>query len=610
MGADILNIFSDFGILSNHILLFIDWMWFWLKDLAHWIAWRVNISYDYAFISFFFTTALPIVLLIGFIMYVISIFYGDVEWVSKYIGNNRTSTITEQFSKGVAFFAGFLILYMILSNSINKLFIAVSTVQERGIVLDVPYESIETTKKLKQVWTFLNTSLKWPTNTTYESTMKEFVYKRPDVTETNIVFTSRPVVWGSYKIDFDGLTIKEGWYVVNKKSLYLHNIYAVMRDATKSQTLCSTAATKEGDNAETSSSEAGIQLKKYNNLGTSILESYVNAVPEKASEYKTSHAVINRVNLINKVYSRMKDNYIISHSNRSQMINGDKSYGSDFFYKSNLQKIVCGQTIDSINWLDAEKFEKTILEKAYQALLSIERYSEKSYKSINQKQTKEMFTIEAVHAIRWSSYLTEKQDSEVPYSEDYMYVTMYPFMLSFDIGNKIINGSMCYRYIFDTQIDASVKSQWYDYMLDIMSKSCANNFGKVYNYRDNNIASVGKDYFSDVIDKIGWEDTIYVQPSDPDLANYSDVAFILYGSYEPSGDASPKYTKANSFVSDKIGTDGKTIKVYEWEFSDRLNRTPWFFLSLLLGLKDILLSIFIYTLPWIFFVLLLKIIRK
>jgi len=571
-----------------------------------------------------------------FVMFILSIFYWDNDFVKKYIWNNKRIPLQQQMIKWVIFIWWFLFLYLIISSSVNKLFLYTSVVSENGIIIDLKNEWIESSsdaewfnKSLSRVWNFLNNidipyqDVWWSNNINWTV---PFVYKELSVKNTNILFSSQKESDWLYIVNFEWASINPWWDPnVGTSKLYLNNIATVF-NKTKNLSFCLTNRSWSdwSDNGTWTNNLLGswntlswsiekVQVKDVNNIWTSILDTITKINTEKAWEIKNNVWIIKKISEINNVYKNIYNSYLISV--KKDFIEQDFAnlWWTDAYNYLLINNIVCLNNTPSadIKVATPDDINKLILNPILESLLTLQRFSEEQTDSIQKEENKIMFLANSVSLLlslkvpdsyKWTfelqDWVTPKMDSMLIHS------LSNPFIVSFDWWNKVLNAWICYNYLFWPDLEAFFTARWFWYINNILNQSCSSNFWKIYHYKDNSIYRINRSYFAAVVDEIkNWQESNSIDK------NIWEYWFVRYWNFVSDFQ---NWTN-NTYAEAKIWLfqlDNADLKNYVEEFSNRISKTNNVLSSFIFYIRDIILSLFIYLIPWIFLVLVLKLIRK
>jgi len=278
-----------------------------------------------------------------------------------------------------------------------------------------------------------------------------------------------------------------------------------------------------------------------------------------------------------------------------------------------INNIVCLNNTPSadIKVATPDDINKLILNPILESLLTLQRFSEEQTDSIQKEENKIMFLANSVSLLlslkvpdsyKWTfelqDWVTPKMDSMLIHS------LSNPFIVSFDWWNKVLNAWICYNYLFWPDLEAFFTARWFWYINNILNQSCSSNFWKIYHYKDNSIYRINRSYFAAVVDEIkNWQESNSIDK------NIWEYWFVRYWNFVSDFQ---NWTN-NTYAEAKIWLfqlDNADLKNYVEEFSNRISKTNNVLSSFIFYIRDIILSLFIYLIPWIFLVLVLKLIRK
>lgn len=585
-------IISYWTLIFKHFWMFLEKIWQYIRMLFDWLFWLFSVSWNYEFISLFSNLFLTF-FIIWIVALIVSYIFWDNEIVKEWIWNNKRTSPIKLWLKAALFLILFLFVYVTTDNTIWKIVVNVQWIKEQWFVLNTKEEWFENEswdefdKKMKMTWWFLNNLNldSW----IFDNSSKDYnyVFREISLSSTKLNFSPEyfKTSWKSV-INYSMAILK--WNELNT-SRWKINMYYVQDLFRNWINNISWDKIEKDQNKE--KSWCYWKLENITNYWQDVYSALINNYPQIASEIQENVYIQDTIKDLNTIYSNIKNNYIISSSDSLEKI-FDEPKWIDWNYKESIKKMIC--IWESENWKNEIS---TIIEKLDEIktnLLFLERFSEKSNKAIKNDDNKFIF----ISTILWLDWPLWQSDSSMITrnlrTTEYIQLSE-PFVIDIENWDKLINYWICYNYIFNPSIESALKSNWMTNLIQILKSWCWKNFWWVYDYVENDIDRLWVQSYKKIINQVNNS-----QDSNNEIS-WKHSWYQYYWNYI-SSDEEWWYKLSNNNENFKIETNNSN------EYKHRISWISWI-IKYIHIYKNLIFSLFLYILPWVFIVILLKFIK-
>ncbi len=594
-------IISYWTLIFKHFWMFLEKIWQYIRMLFDWLLWIFSVSWNYEFISLFSN-----LFLIFFVIWIAALILSHLFWdndiIKEWIWNNKNTSTLSLSIKWIWFVIIFLFSYFAISDTLWKIVINVQWIKEQWFVLNAKEEWFENEsweeldKKMKMTWWFLNDINldSWMFDQT--SSDYNYVFREISLKHTKINF-SPEYSRSSWKTTINYSMAKLNWNILETNRWKINMFY--VQDFLRSWVWNLTWVTIPKKAKEKTESNCYWKLDNITNYWQDVYSMLINNHPKIAQEIRESIFVQDSIRDLTDIYSNIKNNYIVTSSNSLEDL-----MNSENQYKSIVENLICIENqneswyiqltqSDNNNVEDNTNIEhiEKILKHLKKYLLFLERFTEENNKEITKDDNKFLFILQALW---WEWAIWQNIESMIDRdlkSTEYIQLTR-PFIIDIENWDKLINYWICYHYIFNSKIESDLKSNWMYDLVQILKSWCWKNFWWVYDYVENDIDRLWVQSYKKIINQIddskdsnneiSWKHSWY-----QNYWNYVwDDAYQLKTN---DNDIKPEFNSAN-------------------EYKHRIRWISWI-IKWINIYKNIIFSLFLYILPWVFIVLLLKFIK-
>lgn len=653
-------------LIANHFWMFFEKIWQLFIQLLKWIFSLFSVSWNYEFISLFSK-----IFLLFFSIWIVALIISYIFWnkqiVKEWIWNNSANSLITLWAKTSIFVVAFVFSYFLIEWIIPKIIINVQTIKETWMTLSAKNEwffweeNEDLSKKIIMVWWFLN----WIdySNATF-STQNEiwwawfwwYAFKEFSLKNTKINFSPKVEkwVWKSV-IDYSMWFINQQWELtVWSSKINLFSVQDLLNQW------------KDSIDCNTTKNNA-VQFTKLENITNFWWDIYwylLNNVKDP-TEVKNNIYISDLTTDITKIYNNVKKKYIMTNANSIAEIFSETNWNVyvNNHYKNILQNLVCLSDYSKLedkkddkkdenttttkeekkkedkkdNKKDDKKDEnkkkneeenKNETEKTWETdsltiqtikknlseiksyLLFLDRLSENSNQWIKYEDNKFLFIMTALQNFWFTTILWDDSVADIKQNlkwKEYVRLS-YPIIIDIKNWDKILNNWICYNYIFDPDLWSKLKWNWYSQLLQILKNWCWESFWWIYDYTWNSIDQLWTNYYNKIIKNINEWKTIEKNSSD---WSWKTQWYFVYESYWSLSWIDPTWLQPNNSVyiwlwetKENLLWKKDYIPEYEW----RINSVSWI-IKLVNWYKNFVFSLFLYILPWVFIVLILKFVK-
>lgn len=636
-------------------------IWQLLRIFFWWLFWMFSVSWNYEFI-WVFTNLFIVFFWIWIWALVVSYFFWNNSIVKEWIWNNAINSPVSLIIKTWVFVLTFVFTYFLIEWIIPKVIINVQYIQETWMTLSArnewfQWENWEDLKKrIVMVWWYLN----WIdySNANFDDNSQIwwndywwYAFKQFDLNKTKINFSPREEKWSWRSvIDYSMWYISEKWELIaNNWKIHMFTIHDMLNQ-TKDTVNC------------------WENMKKFDTLTNYWWDIYWYLLSnvKDTNEVKKNIFIADNITDITKIFNKIRKKYIFTDVNSLQDLTNttaNKTTIINLYHAEILQKLLCLPDF-SKTWTDTQTQQKsedkkqewntqekkdekkeepkkeekkeenktdeqktqendndsnTIkaikrhLSEIKSYLLFLDRMSEKSNRWIENEDNKFMFIVSILqnswdfsqlqwHDVKWSMQRNLKLSE---------YTTLsFPLVINLKNWDKIVNNWICYNYIFDWQLWSKLKWLWFSELLTILKTWCWWSFWWIYDYTWNNIDKLWPEYYSRIIRNINDWKTIDDQNWKND-STWIRQWYYVYESYWSLSWITPTWLQLNNSVSVwlwNVRWDELNKKDALPEYEDRISSVSWI-IKLINSYKNLMFSLFLYLLPWVFIVFILKLIK-
>lgn len=635
-------------LIANHIWMFFEKIWQLIIQLFQWIFSLFSVSWNYEFISLFSNIFIWF-FIIWIVALIASYFLWNFKIVKDWIWNNSVNSIVTMSVKTWIFIFVFISLYFLIEWIIPKIIINVQTIKENWMTLSAKNEwffweeNEDLSRKIIMVWWFLN----WIdySNSTF-STQNEiwwawfwwYAFKEFSLKKTKINFSPKVEKW-SWKsiVEYSMWYVNQQWeLIVWNSKLNLFSVQDLLNQW-KDSIECNTTKNEESKFTK---------LENITNFWWDIYWYLLTNVKDP-TEVKNNVYISDLITDISKLYTKIKKKYIFTNANSIWEIFNEENWNVyvNNHYKNILQKIVCISDFSKIEWDKDNKKEEKKEEKQNETneqsekknenktetkneesltiqtikknlseiksyLLFLDRLSEKSNKWIKDEDNKFLFIMASLQNFWFWSIMWHETTSDIKQNLKLKEYVRLSFPLIIDIKNwdKIVNNWICYNYIFDPDLSSKFKWNWYNNLLQILKTWCWWNFWWIYDYTWNNIDQLWTQYYKRIIKNINDWKTLEKTSTDE---LWKTQWYFVYESYWSLSWIEPTWLQPNNSVYIWLWETKENLlwkKDYLPEYEERIKSVSWI-IKLINSYKNFMFSLFLYILPWVFIVLILKFVK-